>query len=269
MEVVVFAWDPQQYRQFAGPRSRPFGDLVAQIGAQSPARVVDLGCGDGALTATLTRRWPGAQVVGLDSSAEMLDRAASWAGPQLTFRQVDVAVEPADPRADVVVSNAVFQWVPGHVELVRRWIGAMAPGAWFAFQVPGNFAAPSHAVMRELVAAEPWVSLLPAGVLRHEDAVRSPAEYADVFLEAGWAADAWETTYTHLLSGPDPVLDWVRGTGLRPVLAALPADRVGEFEAEYAARLRTAYPARADGLTVFEFRRVFCVAHRPRTGEDA
>ena len=265
----MFAWDPQQYRQFAGPRSRPFGDLVAQIGAHAPDRVVDLGCGDGALTATLTRRWPGAQVIGLDSSAEMLARAASRAGPQLTFRRVDVGVEPADPQADVVVSNALFQWVPDHVEVLRRWIAAMAPGAWIAFQVPGNFAAPSHAVMRELVAAEPWASLLPAGVLRHEDAVRSPVEYADVFLAAGWVVDAWETTYTHLLRGPDPVLEWVRGTGLRPVLAALPADRVEAFEAEYSMLLRQAYPARGDGLTPFDFRRVFCVAHRPGAGEDA
>ncbi len=264
----MFTWDPQQYRQFAGPRSRPFADLVAQIGAPAAGRVVDLGCGDGELTATLARRWPGAQVVGLDSSAEMLARAASRAGPVLTFRQADVAREPADRQAEVVVSNALFQWIPDHVAVLRRWIAAMAPGAWFAFQVPGNFAAASHAVMRELVTAEPWVSLLPAGILRHEDAVRTPSEYADVFLEAGWAADAWETTYTHLLGGPDPVLEWVRGTGLRPVLAALPAGRVSAFEAEYAARLRQAYPARDDGLTAFEFRRVFCVAHRPGAGED-
>jgi trans-aconitate 2-methyltransferase len=269
MEAAVFAWDPQQYRQFAGPRSRPFGDLVVQIGATAPGRVVDLGCGDGELTSTLTQRWPGARVVGLDSSGEMLARAASRRGPELTFRQVDVAVEPADPQADVVVSNALFQWVPDHVDVLRRWIAVMAPGAWFAFQVPGNFAAPSHAVMRELVAAEPWASLLPGGTLRHEDAVRSPGEYADVFLAAGWTVDAWETTYTHLLRGPDPVLEWVRGTGLRPVLAALPPDRVSAFEAEYAARLRQAYPSRADGLTAFEFRRVFCVAHRPGPGEDA
>jgi trans-aconitate 2-methyltransferase len=269
VEAAVFVWDPQQYRQFAGPRSRPFGDLVAQIGASAPRHVLDLGCGDGELTATLTRRWPSAQVIGLDSSAEMLARAASRAGPQLAFRQADVAAEPADPHADVVVSNALFQWLPEHVEVFQRWIAAMAPGAWFAFQVPGNFAAPSHELMRELVAAEPWASLLPAGVLRHEDAVRTPAEYSGVFLNAGWGVDAWETTYTHLLGGPDPVLEWVRGTGLRPVLAALPPDRVRAFEAEYATRLRQAYPPRDDGLTPFEFRRVFCVAHRPGAGDDA
>lgn len=256
-------WDPQQYQRFATPRSRPFEDLVARIGARAPGRVIDLGCGDGELTATLRLRWPGADVVGLDSSAEMLARAVTLAGPGLSFLQSDVRLAAPDARADVVVSNALFQWVPGHVEVLRRWIAALPPGAWFAFQVPGNFSAPSHALMRELAGSPPWSSLLASDTLRHDDAVLSPAEYADVFLDAGCAVDAWETTYTHLLDGTDPVLEWVRGTGLRPVLAALPADRVSAFETEYGARLRQAYPARDDELTPFEFRRVFCVAHRP------
>ena len=258
----MFPWDPEQYRRYSGPRSRPFGDLIAQIGAHAPRRVVDLGCGGGELTATLTDRWPDAQVVGLDSSTDMLARAATRAGSNLTFRQADVALEPADARADVVVSNALFQWVAGHVDVLRRWVGALAPGAWFAFAVPGNFSAPSHALMRELAASDPWASLLPPDTLRH-DQVGSPADYAGVFLDAGWLVDAWETTYVHLLDGPDPVLEWVRGTGLRPVLAALPPGRAEAFEALYSARLRPAYPARDDGLTPFPFRRVFCVAHRP------
>lgn len=259
----MFRWDPQQYQQFAGPRARPFGDLTARIGTRAPRRVIDLGCGDGELTATLAQRWPDAQIVGLDRSAEMLSRAAPRSGRGLTFRQADVAIETADPVADVVVSNALFQWVPNHVEVMRRWIRALAPGAWFAFQVPGNFAAPSHAIMRDLVASDPWSSLLPAGTLRHEDAVCAPTEYARIFLAAGWTVDAWETTYVHLLGGPDPVLEWVRGTGLRPVLAALAPDRVAAFESQYAARLREAYPAGTQGVTPFEFRRIFCVGHRP------
>ena len=137
-----------------------------------------------------------------------------------------------------MLSNALFQWVPDHAELFRRWTRALADTAWFAFQVPGNFSAPSHVLMRELVAAAPWRDLLPAGILRHEDATLAPAQYADVFLDQGWSVDAWETTYVHLLTGADPVLEWVRGTGLRPVLAALPSDRVAAFEAKYAARLR-------------------------------
>ena len=259
----MFRWDPQQYRQFAGPRARPFGDLVAQIGAIAPARVLDLGCGDGALTSTLRSRWPDAQVLGVDSSAEMLGRAAGVADARLSFRQADVATLEPDPDADVVVSNALFQWIPDHVEVLRRWTRALPDTAWFAFQVPGNFDAPSHVIMRELTAAAPWSHLLPAGILRHEDASWSPEQYADVFLDQGWGVDAWETTYVHLLTGADPVLEWVRGTGLRPVLAALPPDRVAEFEGEYAGLLRKAYPARADGVTPFAFRRVFCVAHGP------
>ena len=242
----MFRWDPQQYQQFAGPRARPFGDLVARIGAQSPRHVVDLGCGAGELTATLTQRWPAAHVVGLDSSAEMLTRAAFVAGPRLSFGQADVAVALPDPEADVVVSNALFQWVPDHLKVIGRWIDALAAGSWFAFQVPGNFGAASHVLMRELAASEPWSSLLPAHLLRHDDAVLTPGQYATVFL-----------------AGPDPVLEWVRGTGLRPLVVALPANRVASFEADYAARLREAYPTRDDGLTPFEFRRIFCVANAP------
>lgn len=259
----MFRWDPQQYRQFSGPRSRPYGDLVAQIGAATPQRVIDLGCGDGALTSTLRSRWPDADVVGVDSSAEMLSRAARLADDRLTFQQADVATFEPDAKADVVLSNALFQWVPDHVDVFRRWTGALSDSAWFAFQVPGNFSAPSHVLMREIVASPPWRDLLADGILRHEDASLSPEQYAAVFLDLGWSVDAWETTYVHLLAGPDPVLEWVRGTGLRPVLAALPPDAVADFEGEYATRLRSAYPTRADGLTPFPFRRIFCVAHGP------
>ena len=259
----MFRWDPQQYQHFSGPRSRPYGDLIAQIGASSPQRVIDLGCGDGTLTSTLRTRWPDAEVLGVDSSAEMLDRAAGLADRRLRFHQADVTTFEPDAKADVVLSNALFQWVPEHIEILRRWVGALPDSAWFAFQVPGNFSAPSHELMRELVALPPWRQLLPDGVLRHEDASFSAEQYAAVFLDQGWQVDAWETTYVHLLTGADPVLEWVRGTGLRPVLAALPADAVADFEAGYATRLRAAYPTRADGVTPFAFRRIFCVAHGP------
>ena len=260
----MFRWDPQQYQQFAGARARPFGDLVAQIGAHDVRRVIDLGCGDGALTATLTDRWPHAEVIGLDSSAEMLAQAEVHIGPRLGFRQADISHEAPDPQADVVVSNALFQWVPEHVDVLRRWTCALADSAWFAFQVPGNFAAASHVLMREQADSPRWKPLLPEGILRHEDATLAPKQYAGVFLDQGWSADAWETTYVHLLAGEDPVLDWLRGTGLRPVLAALPAGDVAAFEAEYAARLHDAYPGpggRADAVPV-----PAGVLRRPRSG---
>lgn len=261
--VQAMTWDPGKYVQFGDYRDRPFFDLTARIGAGAPRKVVDLGCGPGNLTATLAARWPDAQVLGLDSAPEMLERAEHLTGghPRLTFGAADILDWTPDTDCDVVVSNAALQWVPGHLELLPGWLDALPAGAWFALQVPGNFGAPSHVLMRGLAGSAEWSGRL-AGVLRHDDAVGEPADYLTVMLDAGWSADAWETSYQQLLPGPDPVLEWVRGTGLRPVLAALPAAEAARFEEQYAALLREAYPATPHG-TVFPFRRIFAVGHKP------
>ena len=255
-------WDPARYVQFGDYRDRPFFDLTARVHAEAPRRVVDLGCGPGNLTATLAARWPGAAVEGLDSSAEMLAQSgqAAAATENLSFRLADIAAWTPAPDTDVVVTNAALQWVPGHRELLPRWLEALRPGAWFALQVPGNFNAPSHSLMRSLADSDEWAGRL-AGVLRHDDAVAEPAGYLELMLDAGCDADAWETTYVQLLPGADAVLQWVRGTGLRPVLAALSAEDAARFEAEYSRLLNEAYPPGGHG-TVFPFRRIFAVARK-------
>lgn len=255
-------WDPAKYVQFGDYRHRPFFDLTGRIHADHPARVVDLGCGPGNLTATLAERWPRADVTGVDSSADMLAKAVDAAGrhPNLRFEQSDIAAWQPSADTDVVVSNAALQWVPGHQEMIRKWLDALRPGAWFAMQVPGNFNAPSHALMRELAVSEQWAHKL-GGVLRGGESVGEPAEYLQILLDGGCTADAWETTFQQLLPGPDPVLEWVRGTALRPVLAVLSAEDGARFEAEYAAALRAAYPAGRHG-TVFPFRRIFAVGRK-------
>jgi trans-aconitate 2-methyltransferase len=258
-------WDPAQYLGFAGERSRPFFDLTARIGAGAPRSVVDLGCGPGQLTASLAQRWPQATVLGIDSSAEMIAaaRAARYGGGELAGR---LAFEVGDVRdftpgrpADVIISNAVLQWVPGHLELLTRWAQFLAPGGWLAFQLPGNFDQPSHAVLRELAASDRWRDRL-AGVQLNRQA-GDPADYLDLLGRAGLSVDAWETTYLHVLQGPDPVTEWYKGTGLRPVLAVLDEAEAAEFVAQYGAAVRAAYPAQPYG-TVLPFRRVFTVARR-------
>ena len=254
-------WDPEQYGRYADERGRPFLDLTARIGHPAPRRVVDLGCGPGNLTALLAERWPEATIEGVDASPEMIAEAVARQDDRLSFRVEDVMRWAMPPDADVVVSNALLQWVPGHRDLLSRWAAELPGDGWLALQVPANFDAPSHLLMRELADSARWGPRL-AGTLRHGDAVATPEEYAALLLAVGLSADVWETTYLHVLTGHDPVLQWVRGTGLRPILAALDEQNAAEFCAEYAALLRSAYPATEHG-TVFAFRRIFAVGHRP------
>jgi trans-aconitate 2-methyltransferase len=254
-------WDPELYQRFGDERSRPFFDLVGRVAAEAPEVVADLGCGPGTLTATLARRWPGAQVRGIDSSAEMIEaaRALPADGQRLSFALGDVRDWKPDGRVDVIVSNAVLQWVPEHLDVVARWAGFLPPGGWLAFGVPGNFDQPSHQALRELAGSDRWRPAL-AGVRFNRQAA-DPAQYADLLARAGFEVDAWETTYLHVLHGEDPVVDWYRGTGLRPVIAALPPEQTAEFLDDYRARMSQAYPAAPYG-TLFPFRRVFVAAVR-------
>jgi trans-aconitate 2-methyltransferase len=256
-------WDPKQYDKFADERSRPFTDLVARIEAKTPRRVVDLGCGPGPLTVALAARWPSAVVEGIDSSPEMISQAAALQS-SVTFTLGDLAGWTPAPDTDVIVSNAALQWVPEHLSVISSWAAALPSGGWLAFQVPGNFESPSHVLLRELASSPRWAPHL-AGKLRHSLTVATPTTYALQLLAAGLTVDVWETTYLHVLQGPDPVLEWMRGTALRPVLAALAAllpAEAEEFSATLAEQLRVAYPATAQG-TMLPFRRIFAVAHRP------
>jgi trans-aconitate 2-methyltransferase len=250
-------WDPAQYGRYAGERARPFFDLTARIEADAPETVVDLGCGSGDLTETLARRWPEALVRGIDSSPEMIARAQ--ADGAVAFSVGDAESFDAT-GVDVLVSNAMLQWVPSHRELLVRWAGQLGRGSWLAFQVPANFDAPSHALMREVAESDAWRDRL-GGLLRDHLTTAPPAQYIELLAAAGMEVEAWRTEYQHILQGPDPVLEWVRGTGLRPVLQALSPQDGEAFCAAYGARLREAYPARPFG-TVLPFRRTFVVAHR-------
>ncbi len=265
-------WDPAQYLSFADERSRPFFDLTGRIAATAPGYVVDLGCGPGQLTAALARRWPDAQVQGIDSSPEMIAAANQMLAhasasrsdgaelrDRLTFAVGDVADWKPGRPVDVIVSNAVLQWVPGHMGLLPRLAANLADGGWLAFQLPGNFDQPSHAVLRELAAAPQWHDKLAGAQLNRQ--AGDPADYLDVLAGLGLRVDAWETTYLHVLTGADPVTEWYKGTGLRPVLGVLGENDAAEFLAEYSARMRAAYPAASYG-TVFPSRRVFVVAHK-------
>lgn len=250
-------WNPQNYLAFAGQRSRPFFDLLGRVGAESPRRVADLGCGPGNLTELLAKRWPGAVIEALDSSPEMVAAALKRG---INAHVGDIRTWNPQPDTDVVFSNAALQWIPEHVELLLRWVGLLGPGAWLAVQVPGNFNATSHASVRLLADEARWTELLRDIPFRTGRVVETPTRYAELLIDAGCSVDVWETTYIHELEGEHPVLDWIAGTSLTPVRDRLGDDQWRRFRAELIPMLAEAYPVRPDGRTLYPFRRIFIVA---------
>jgi trans-aconitate 2-methyltransferase len=252
-------WDPEQYLRFADERARPFGDLVSRIPVEKPGQVVDLGCGPGTLTVQLADRWPQASVVGLDHSPDMVRAASALARPGLSFHEGDLRAWRPQHPVDVIVANAVLQWVPDHMALLPQLAGHLAPGGSLAFQVPGNFGSPAHVLLREQRADARWRDRLSGTT---EAVVADPEVYLAALSGAGLQPDVWETTYLHLLAGPDAVLEWMKGTALRPVLGRLGQAEASAFLSEYRARLAEAYPSGPAGL-VFPFRRIFAIGGRP------
>ncbi|WP_213576256.1 trans-aconitate 2-methyltransferase [Rhodococcus sp. USK13] len=250
-------WDPNKYLAFADHRGRPFYELLSRVDARSPRRVVDLGCGPGNLTVSLAERWPDAVLEASDSSPEMVEAARERG---LDASRQDVRDWTPKPDTDVVVSNAALQWVPEHRQLLRRWATQLTSGAWIAVQVPGNFDAPSHTVVRDLASSGRWSRLLPDAPFRENKVVDDPTDYACLLADAGCTVDAWETTYVQQLTGENPVLEWITGTALRPVKDALAAPEWDRFRDELVPLLDAAYPRQPDGSTFFPFRRIFVVA---------
>lgn len=250
-------WNPDVYLDFADHRGRPFFDLLSRVGADSPRRVVDLGCGPGNLTEALSQRWPAAVIEAVDGSEEMV--AAAW---KRGLAAVVGGIDEWTPRpdTDVVVSNAALQWVPGHHDLITSWARSLPAGAWIAIQVPGNFTAPSHQAVREVAQREEFASALRDMPWREEKIVGTATSYADLLTDAGCSVDAWETTYIHQLTGERPVLDWITGTALTQVKSRLSEQEWQRYRDAIIPLLAKAYPIRPDGTTFFPFRRIFVVA---------
>ena len=249
-------WNPGVYLTFADQRTRPAADLLARVPAERPGRVIDLGCGPGNSTGLLAARWPDATLQGLDSSADMLAEARR-SGVNAEWILADLAGWQPHAPYDVIFSNATFQWVPDQPALFPRLMSFLAPGGIFAFQVPVNYDAPSHALIRETARGPRWRDAL--GNVREIERGRTDAYY-DILRPHAAALDIWQTEYLQLLDGEDAVYRWVSGTTLRPYLQALDGEARGAFIAAYKAKLNAAYPRRADGTTLFPFQRLFVVA---------
>jgi trans-aconitate 2-methyltransferase len=254
------SWDPAQYSLYATPRLRPALDLLGRIDATGIGLAADLGCGTGQLAGLLAARWPKAQVYGIDSSAEMLARA-DRSGP-VRWVRADIGDWVPPQPADLLFSNAALHWLDDHDIVFPRLMEMLAPGGWLAVQMPRNHGAPSHTCLSRAALSGPWRERLEPRLRTRP--VAAPETYYDVLAPLSAALDIWETEYLHVLDGADPVLRWTESTALRPLTAALEdrPDWRTDFTETYRQCLAAAYPPRADGKTLFPFRRLFLIARK-------
>lgn len=250
-------WDDAQYLKFADERTRAARELLARVPLRDAAHVVDLGCGPGNSTALLRERWPAAQLTGVDSSPEMLERARRDQ-PDIEWALGDARTYMAASPLDVLFANAVLHWVPEHARVFPRLLRQLRGGGVLALQMPNNFAEPSHRLMRELPG--PWSARL--GAIHTRAPVGTPAFYYDVLAPHARAVDIWQTTYEHVMPNAAAIVEWVKGTGLRPYLEQLSPEERSPFLEAYTRAIDAAYPPRAGGARLFSFPRLFIVVVR-------
>lgn len=253
------AWDPQTYLRFGSERTRPAAELLSRIPLDAPERVADLGCGPGNSTALLAARWGAAHIEGVDSSPEMLNQARASA-IKAAWTQADIACWSPRHRLDAIYANAALQWVPRHAALLPQLVSHLSPSGVLAIQVPRNFEEPCHTLIHDVARNGPWADKL-RGVQDWWN-VLAPEDYFDILEPSCDSVDIWETRYLQTLHGKDAVFEWMSGTGLRPYAAALEGVEREAFLTEYRRRVAQAYPPRMSGVTLYPFRRLFCVARK-------
>jgi trans-aconitate 2-methyltransferase len=254
----VTTWEPQTYLRYADIRFRAGLDLIARLPQASYATVYDLGCGTGHLTQVLADRFPDAHVFGVDSSSQMLAEARREF-PKISWIQADITSWRPDRAPDLIFSNAALHWVPNHEKLVVGLVQLLRAGGVLAVQMPRHFESPSHVQLKDLVQQKRWRAKLEPLLLAE---VPSPGTYWKWLSPYTADLDIWETIYLQVLQGSDPVVDFMRGTALRPFLTVLPKEEAVEFVGEFAQRMRAAYRPERTGETLFPFRRIFMVARR-------
>jgi trans-aconitate 2-methyltransferase len=251
-------WSPSTYLKFEDERTRPARDLLAQVPLTSPARVVDMGCGPGNSTELLVERFPAAEVIGLDTSPNMLAEARQRV-PSARFAEADANHWVPEPGTELVFANAIYQWVPDHIPALARVAAAQSPGGVLAVQMPDNMAEPSHQLMRQVASDGPWAERLQQAARAPLPPVRT---YYDALRPTASRLDIWHTNYNHVLAGPEAIVEWVKSTGLRPFIDPLDAAERADFLARYLELIADAYPRTADGKVLLRFPRLFILAVR-------
>jgi trans-aconitate 2-methyltransferase len=253
-------WDAQLYLRFANERTQPSLDLVARIKVENPQHIIDIGCGPGNSTAVLRQRWPDAEVVGLDNSPEMI-AAAAVSYPDQAWVLADAASWVADRHFDLVFSNAALQWLPDHERLFPHLFEQVGDGGALAVQMPAHYHGSFHQVMLEVANDPAWSHLMDPA--RNALTKQPPAFYYDVLQPVASHIDLWETEYNHIMESPQAIIDWFRGTGMRPFLEVLPTKAEQQrFEQLVLKGCTERYLRQKDGKVLFPFRRLFLVAYR-------
>jgi trans-aconitate 2-methyltransferase len=254
------SWSPSKYLKFEEERAAPARDLLAQVRLTDAGRIVDIGCGPGNSTELLVARFPKAEILGFDSSPDMLT-AARKRLPEAKFVEADVTSWMPDGPVDLLYANAVFHWVPDHLSVLARLFETLAPGGVLAVQLPDNLDEPSHYLMREVAEAGPWAARLASAEDALDD-IQPSAAYYDRLQPMAARIDIWHTLYNHPLEGPGEIREFLASTGLRPFLAPLDADEQIAFLDDYERRAAKAYPPLVDGRVLLCFPRLFVVAVR-------
>ncbi|KAH8817111.1 S-adenosyl-L-methionine-dependent methyltransferase [Xylogone sp. PMI_703] len=255
-------WSASQYLKFEKERTRPSRDLLSQVPVESPKRIIDLGCGPGNSTAVLVERYPDAQVTGIDSSPDMIQKAkASYPNTEFGLGNLQ-SYTPAE-ETDLLFSNAVFQWIKhtDRIPIMKRLIQSQQAGGVFAFQVPDNYLEPSHAAMREVAEKGPWAETL-SRLQPSLGPFQTPQELYDELIPLCSSVNIWHTFYQHPLDGHQAVVEWVKGTGLRPFIDPLPEEQRNGFLEAYLESLKSRYPSSVDGKVLLRYPRLFMVAVR-------
>ncbi len=252
-------WNARQYLKFEDERTRPPRDLLAQVPLQRPRLAVDLGCGPGNSTELLIERFPQSEVIGLDSSPDMLRKARERL-PNVKFIEGDIAKWTPDERADLLFANAALQWVPDHPRVLRRLLEALPAGGVLAVQMPDNTGEPANMLQREVAANGPWATKLAAAVPRGE--MLSPDAYYDLLQPVCGHIDIWHSIYNHVMATPQAIVEWFKGSSLQPYLSLLDAGMRDQFLAAYTDKIVGAYRPRVDGKVLLRFPRLFIVAAR-------
>jgi trans-aconitate 2-methyltransferase len=252
-------WSPEQYLKFEDERTRPPRELLARVPLDRPRRVVDLGCGPGNSTELLLERFPHAQTIGLDSSADMLRKARERL-PNCLFVEADISSWVPEPGTDLLFGNAVFQWVPDHPAILRRLLASLQAGGVLAVQMPDNTREPANALQQEVAANGPWAKDLAAAVPRSD--LLSPEAYYDLLRPVCGQIDIWHTIYNFVMASPQAIVEWFKGSSLQPYLSLLDAAAREKFLSAYSERVSEAYTPRIDGTVLLKFPRLFIVATR-------